>query len=147
MNTETTPLLEYFKQQIGKATGSSGQAPPFTQWLNGTLQKVEMGSFTMEFVVRKEMTNPLGLLHGGVQAAILDDMIGMTVAALPKDTPAVSINLSVDFIGKAVEGEKIIATSQVVRQGRQVIYILGEIVSAEGKLIAKATSNMLVIKK
>lgn len=136
-------MLKFFQSNIGKEANEF--APPFTQWLRPTIRKVEMGSFEWEFTVRKEMTNPLKLLHGGVQAAILDDVIGATVAALDKPNPAVSLNLTIDFLGKAYEGEVILAKSNVIRQGKQVIYIQGEIVNSEGKLIAKATSNMLQI--
>ncbi len=137
-------LLAFFQAQVDKPFPEN--APPFTKWLGGILRSVEPGSFLIELVVRKEMTNPLALLHGGVQAAILDEIIGMTVAALEKDTPSVSINLSVDFLGKAKEGDTVFARSNVVRQGRQIIYITGELTNAEGKLIARATSNMLNIK-
>lgn len=137
-------ILEFFKSNIGKEM--SENAPPFSQWLRGTVVSAEEGNFTMDFVVRKEMTNPLGLLHGGVQAAMLDEVIGMTVAALEKPKPAVSINLNVDFIGKAVIGDKVRVVSQVVRQGKQVIHIEGKLFLLENeKLIAKAVSNMLQI--
>lgn len=139
------PIYKMFESQVGNVLDKG--APPFTQWLKPTLLTVSPTSFEMEITVRKEMTNPLGLLHGGVQAAILDEVIGMTVAALDKPSPAVSINLAVDFIGKAKLNDKIVARSEVVRQGRQVINVTGEIHSADGKLIAKAMSNMLQISK
>lgn len=137
-------IYKLFESQVGKVLDQG--APPFTQWLQPTLLSVKPNSFEMEFTVRKEMTNPLGLLHGGMQAAMLDEVIGMTVAALDKPTPAVSVNLAVDFLGKAKAGEKIIARSEVIRQGRQIINITGELHSTEGKLIAKAMSNMLQIQ-
>ena len=38
-----------------------------------------------EFVMRAEMTIPMGTLHGGVMAAIMDDMIGATIICLGRD--------------------------------------------------------------
>jgi uncharacterized protein (TIGR00369 family) len=119
------------------------QAPPVLTWINGTLKKVEEGFAEMHIVVRKDMTNPLGLLHGGVQALILDEIIGMTVAAMEKPYPSVSINLSVDFIGKAKEGDTIVARASAIRKGRQIIQMRGEIALLDGTLVAIATSNML----
>lgn len=137
-------ILEFFKSNIGKEM--SENVPPFSQWLRGTIAEAEEGSFTIDFVVRKEMTNPLGLLHGGVQAAMLDEVIGMTIAALDKPKPAVSINLHVDFIGKAVIGDKVRVISKVIRQGKQVIHAEGKLLLLENeKLIAKAVTNMLQI--
>ena len=117
------------------------QAPPVLVWINGTLKKIEEGASEMHILVRKDMTNPLGLLH--VQSMILDEVIGMTVAAMEKPYPAVSINLSVDFIGKAKEGDTIVAKANVIRKGRQIIQMRGEITLLDGTLVAIATSNML----
>jgi len=122
------------------------QAPPVTKWLNFVLRKVEQGHVIATMEVRPDMANPLGLLHGGVQATLLDEIIGMTVSALEKDKPSVSVNLNIDFLGKARVGETIEVEAWVVRQGRQLIHVVGEIRNAEGKLIAKASSNMLNIE-
>ncbi len=142
---EITPILAFFQEYINKPLPQ--HAPPFTLWLNGTLKKAEFGSIEIEFLVRKEMTNPLGLLHGGISAAILDDIMGMTVASLPKDNPAVSVNLNVNFLGKAYENETISARSKLIRQGGQIIAMEGEILDKNGKIIASATCSLLVISK
>lgn len=137
-------LLEALRESIGTPLQ---HAPAFTGWLGGILRKVEEGHIVMEVEVRSEMTNPLGLLHGGVQAAILDELIGMTVAALDKPGPAVSVNLSIDFIGKARVGEWIRAESRLIRQGRQIICMEGSLYNAQNQLIAKASTNLLNIQK
>ncbi len=144
-STEITPILAFFQEYINKPLPA--HAPPFTLWLNGVLKKAEFGNIEIEFLVRKEMTNPLGLLHGGISAAILDDIMGMTVASLPKDSPAVSVNLNVNFLGKAYENETISARSKLIRQGGQIIAMEGEILDKNGKIIASATSSLLVISK
>jgi acyl-coenzyme A thioesterase 13 len=137
--------LELFQSLIDQPLPET--IPAFTKWLNGRLKKAENGSFQMEFIVREEMTNGLGLLHGGVQSAMLDEIIGMMVTALDKEAPAVSVNLSVDFISKAKAGDTIVAKSEVIRQGRQIIQIKGELSHTNGTLISIATSNMLVLQK
>jgi uncharacterized protein (TIGR00369 family) len=119
------------------------QAPPVPKWIGGILKKIEEGFAEMHIVVRPEMLNPLGMLHGGVQSMILDEVIGMTVAAMDKPYPAVSINLNVEFIGKAKGGDTIVAIAKSVRKGRQVIQMEGEIRLLDGTLVSKATSNML----
>jgi uncharacterized protein (TIGR00369 family) len=139
-------ILALLQTQVGQLLNTSF-APPFTQWLSPLLIEISEGYCKFEVIVRKEMTNPLGILHGGVQAAILDEAVGLAGATLNKESPAVSINLSVDFIGQVKEGEKVIAIGKVIRQGRQIIYYHGELQNADGKLIANATTNMLVIRK
>ncbi|MCU0438567.1 MAG: PaaI family thioesterase [Raineya sp.] len=119
------------------------QAPPVPRWIGGILKKIEEGFAEMHITVRPEMLNPLGLLHGGVQSMILDEIIGMTVAAMDKPYPAVSISLNMEFIGKAKEGDTIVAIAKSVRKGRQIIQMEGEIRLLDGSLVSKATSNML----
>lgn len=118
-------------------------APPVLKWINGILKHIEEGKAEMHILVRQDMCNPMGLLHGGVQALILDEIIGMTVAAIEKPYPSVSINLSIDFIGKAQQGDTIVAKAYLLRKGRQIIQMQGEICHLDGSLIAKASSNML----
>jgi uncharacterized protein (TIGR00369 family) len=134
------PILEMFKNHIDKPM--SDIAPPLTQWLNGKLLKAELGSFEMSFVVRKEMTNPAGLLHGGIHASILDDIIGLTVAALGLPNLYVSINLHIDFLNPAKIGETVIAKSTVVRSGKTIVNAVAEIYNEKGQLLSKATSNL-----
>ncbi len=78
----------------------------------GVLQKVKEGELEIGFIVRPEMANPVGLLHGGVQNAIIDDVIGMSVATIGLETFFLSLNLYADYLGKAKVGEKIIAKSK-----------------------------------
>lgn len=134
-------ILEMLKSFVGKDIPA--QAPPVMRWLNPTFLKVEEGYSEVELEVRSDMLNPLGILHGGVQSMILDEIMGMTVAALDKPYPAVSINLYVDFLGKAKEKDRIIVTASILKKGRQVIQVLGEIKLADGTLIAKANANLL----
>ncbi|MCS7019816.1 MAG: PaaI family thioesterase [Cytophagales bacterium] len=135
-------MLEHFRQYIGKPA-SEIPAPPFTKWLNGSLLRVEKGEIEAEFIVRKEMTNPVGVLHGGIHAAILDDIVGMTVALHGLSNLYVSVNLSVDFLAPAQIGEKVIARSKVVRAGKTIVNAVAELYNESGTLLSRATTNMV----
>jgi uncharacterized protein (TIGR00369 family) len=134
-------MIEYFRQYIGQPA-SEIPAPPFTQWLNGTLRVVEQGEMEAEFIVRKEMTNPAGMLHGGIHSAILDDIVGMTVALYGLEHLYVSVNLSVDFLAPAKVGEKVIARSKVTRAGKTIVNAVAELYNESGTLLSRATTNM-----
>ena len=79
-----SPIREHFRAQIGKGVAST--PPGFSEWLQPKMISVEEDSLVVEFVVRPEMCNPVGTLHGGIHSAILDEVIGMTVAAMGNDT-------------------------------------------------------------
>lgn len=133
-------LLEMLKNSIGKDL--TNFAPPLTKWLGGTLLKAEHGEFEMSFVVRPEMTNPAGMLHGGIHAAILDDTIGMTVAALGLANLYVSVNLSIDFLAAARIGDVVIGKTKIMRAGKTIVNATAELYNAQGQLLSRATSNL-----
>lgn len=115
---------------------------PLARWLNGTLYAVHSDGIAVAFVVREEMTNPAGVLHGGIISAMLDEVIGMTLIVMTGDYHA-SINFSVDFLNSARQDDQVICESHVVRQGRSVVHAEGRVISNEGKLLARATTNLL----
>ena len=118
-------------------------APPFSKWLNPKILSVERGSMTVDFKIRPEMANPTGLFHGGMQAALMDDLIGATTATLGYEGFTITIDLHVDFIGKAKVGEIVKAKTQITREGKRIIHAIAEITNDNGDVIATASSNLL----
>lgn len=119
------------------------EAPPVSRWLDFVLKAVEPGYTKAHFRVREDMLNPLGLLHGGVQAALLDELMGMTVSLLDKALPSVSLHLHVDFLGKATANDILEAEVRVVRQGKQLVHVEAVLRHMDNRLVAKASSNLL----
>lgn len=145
MNKTREAFLDRLKSRLGE-TLSDGRVNLST-WLSGRLLEIREDGFDVEFTVREEMTNPLGLLHGGVQASILDEVIGLTAYAANPEARYVSINLTVDFLGSAKAGDKVIAKSRLIRQGRQVLNAQCELFDGTGKLVSRGLSNMFKTAK
>ncbi|WP_291719990.1 PaaI family thioesterase [Bernardetia sp.] len=136
------PILAMVKAQEGKKLGAMN--PPFSQWLDGRLISANEGELEIEYEVREEMTNPVGILHGGIHAAIMDDLIGTSCFLLALPHIYLSVNLTVDFLGQAKVGDKVIAKTMLVRKGKTMINFSAEIHHAQtGQLISRATSNMV----
>jgi uncharacterized protein (TIGR00369 family) len=117
--------------------------PPFSKWLNGKIIKAQYGIIELEFKVRPEMANPTGLLHGGMQCALMDDTIGMTTATLGYEGFPISIDFHVDYLGKVKVGEKVRVIGKIIRDGRNIIHAIAEIYDIKGKLISTGNSNLL----
>lgn len=135
------PILAFFKSQIGKENLATPS--PVGNWLNGKLLAAEEGTLTCEFTVRKEMTNPMGILHGGISALIMDEVIGATVHTLNRDTFYTSVNLSVDFLKSVPAGEKVTAKAELIRAGKTFINAECQVMNEEGTVIAKGMSNLV----
>ena len=67
-----------------------------------------------QYTVRGEWLNPMGNLHGGVSAAIIDDVIGVTMFSLNEKSFITTINNSIDYFSTAKEGDIIFAQTQVI---------------------------------
>ncbi|MFX0041205.1 MAG: PaaI family thioesterase [Promethearchaeota archaeon] len=117
--------------------------PPFTKWANGKIIKSEYGLMELEFEVRSEMANPTNLLHGGIQCALMDDVIGITTATLGYKGFPISIDFHVDFLGKVKVGEKVRVIAEIIREGKNIIHANAEIRDMKNNLISTGNSNLL----
>ncbi len=135
-----------FKELIGKEAKDVSPSP-FGRWLNGKLIEANMGSLTIEFVVREELTNPAGIMHGGAIAGLIDEVIGMTTFSLGKTGFYVAVNLNIDYLRPGKLGEKLRVVSEVIRDGRTMAHAECKVYNEEGKLIAKAASNLALTNR
>jgi len=117
--------------------------PPFTKWLNGKIIRAEYGQIELEIDIRPEMSNPTGLLHGGMQSAMMDDVLGMTTATLGYEGFPISIDFHIDFLGKVKIGESVRVIAEVVREGKNIIHMSIEILDKNGNLVSTGNSNLL----
>ena len=130
------------KANIGKEITESPSR--FMAWLRPVVLKVEEGSLSFQHTIRKEMTNPFRTLHGGVTAAIIDDAIGATLISYGEPYFYVSVNLVIDYLSAAVEGDVIIAETKVVKKGKQLVNAECEVWNADrSRLIARGYTNLL----
>ncbi len=98
---------------------------------------------TMRFTVKREMTTWRGGVQGGLVAGYLDDVMGYAyVAATGGEMAPLNLDISMSLIRLIPEGA-LIGKGRVVKSGRKVIFLEGELWSEDGKLMARATSTAL----
>lgn len=136
--------LKVFQSFIGKEVSSSPSN--FMNWLKPTVISAEKGSLHCSYVVRNEMTNPYGILHGGITAGIIDDLIGATVFTLGLNNAYTTVNNNIDYFAPAKEGDVITAKTSIVKQGKTIINLQCEVfLPSKNRLIARGYSNMINI--
>jgi acyl-coenzyme A thioesterase 13 len=133
--------LDFFRSQIGQAASQSVSG--LGQWLNGTLRVAEADHITAEYTIRPDMVNPMNVMHGGTAAAIMDDIAGMLVFALEREFGYTSVNLNIDFLSPARQGDVITATARIVRAGKNIVHVEVNLTATDGKLIAKSATNLI----
>lgn len=141
--TETVSLLEQIRDRYeGKLVTDSRSAAG--NWLQCTLEKIEEGQAVISLEVRPEMTNPYGMIHGGMMALVMDEAIGWAVVSLDAESHYTSVNLTIDFLYAVKEGERLRARSGIVRQGKKIIHAEVFVYDMEGRILGKASSNLVV---
>lgn len=141
-HNEAHQRLTNFQSLTGKEITHSPS--PFMNWLKPTLISAEKGSLHCSYVVREEMTNPYGILHGGITAGIIDDLIGATVFILGLQHRFTTVNNNIDYFAPAKLGDMITAKTTVIKQGKTIINLQCEIfLPSKNRLIGKGYSNML----
>lgn len=135
-----TPL-EFFTSLIGKKLDHTPSSAG--NWLDGTLLEVSESHIKVRYQVRPDMCNPARILHGGVASLMLDDAIGMANFVTGTEYLMTSINLSVDFLSSAQIGEDLDLTADLVRSGANINHWEAVIRKNNGKIVAKASSNMI----
>jgi uncharacterized protein (TIGR00369 family) len=120
-----------------------GRAPPPAAAVTLGFELVaidrEEGTITTAFEATDDFVNPVGSVQGGFLAAMLDDTMGPAlVATLGPGQFAPTSDLHVQFLRPARPG-RLIGHGRVVRRGRDVGFVSGELRDAAGELIAVGT--------
>ncbi|MFN0289796.1 PaaI family thioesterase [Pedobacter helvus] len=140
----TNERLKIFQSFVNKEVNSSPSN--FMNWLKPIVISAEKGSLHCSYIVRHEMTNPYGILHGGITAGIIDDLIGATVFTLGLSNAYTTVNNNIDYFAPAKEGDMITARTSIVKQGKMIINLQCEVfLPSKNRLIAKGYSNMINI--
>jgi uncharacterized protein (TIGR00369 family) len=104
----------------------------------------EEGTIEVAFTATEAFLNPAGVIQGGFLAAMLDDTLGPAlVAGLSPGDFAPTTDLHVQFLRPARPG-RLLGRGRVVRRGREVGFLAGELVDAEGAIVAVATATVQI---
>jgi uncharacterized protein (TIGR00369 family) len=123
--------------------------PPIAQLLGMWLTKADVGLVEFQCTPDESMYNPIGMVHGGIAATILDSCMGCAVhTTLPAGVGYSTSDLQVRYLrGMSSDTGRVRAEGTVVHAGRRLATAEGRlIVEATGKLIATATTGCIVLR-
>jgi uncharacterized protein (TIGR00369 family) len=105
------------------------------------------GTCTMEMTTEPAtQANPMGTIHGGVLCTIADAAIGVAHwAGLDEGESFTSVDFRINFF-RPVWQDTLRVTARVINGGRTVSYYTCDIVRADGKLVAQATSTIMTLR-
>jgi uncharacterized protein (TIGR00369 family) len=121
--------------------------PPIASHINLEIVEVGPGVAVMAATPDYSHYNPIGSVHGGFFATLLDSVCGCAVqTTLPAGTAYTSLDLNVSFLrGISTDTGRVVATGRVTKPGSRAAFVEADIKDAQGRLLATATSTCLVI--
>jgi uncharacterized protein (TIGR00369 family) len=129
---------------------ASGELPPapIAVLLNMQPVEVEPGRAVFEGEPGEEHYNPIGVVHGGYAATLLDSVLGCAVhTTLEAGVGYTTLSLEVKMVRPlTVEIEKVRAEGEVLYRGRRQATAQAKLTdAANGKLLAHGTATCLII--
>ncbi len=121
--------------------------PPISQLVGMGLESVAPGEVVFTVALHESQYNPLGVVHGGIACTILDTVVGCAVhTTLAQGWSYTSIDLNVSYLRPfTLATGRLRVTGRVTKPGKRVAFAEGTAVDGEGRVIATATSSLLVI--
>jgi uncharacterized protein (TIGR00369 family) len=121
-------------------------APPIAQLMQFDIVDLAEGRVEFSCVLDESVYNPIGVVHGGLVCTLLDTVAGCAVhTTLPQGMAYTSIELKVNYL-RAVHAHSgpLTAVGTVVKPGRRVAFAEGEVRDSAGRVVATASSSLLV---
>ncbi|MHA6641053.1 PaaI family thioesterase [Mesorhizobium sp. A623] len=120
--------------------------PPIGETLAFALVELERGRVVFDGSPSRKVFNPIGSVHGGYAATLLDSACGCAVhSSLPAGQGYTTLELKVAYHRALSEASgPVRAEGKLVSLGRRVAFSEARLVDSEGRLCASATSTPLV---
>jgi uncharacterized protein (TIGR00369 family) len=122
--------------------------PSIGRLLGMRFDDVESGRVVVSLDTRPDFINPLGIVHGGILATLLDTAMGCAVhTTLPAGVSYSTLELKVNYI-RAVppDGRALTAEGNVIHSGRRTATAEGKVLDQRGKLIGHATTTCIILQ-
>jgi uncharacterized protein (TIGR00369 family) len=132
-----------------RALMTTGQMPGIGRSLDFTLVEVGEGRTVFEGTPGAHAYNPIGTVHGGYAAALLDSACGCSVHSVLSATQGyTTLELKIAY-HKAMSDKTgaVRAEGRVISIGRRAAFAEATLKDADGKLYASATSTLLVFDR
>jgi uncharacterized protein (TIGR00369 family) len=123
--------------------------PPIAMTLGFTLDEVEEGRAVFSMVPAEYHYNPIGMVHGGVAATLLDSAMGCAVQSrLPAGTGYTTLEMKVNLLRAiTMDTGPVRCEGTLLHLGRTTALAEARLTDAAGRVLAHATSTCLIVRK
>ncbi|GGZ06085.1 PaaI family thioesterase [Novosphingobium colocasiae] len=144
MSQDALPQIDSLDQV--RAMLAAGRQPPLTEKLGIFLVEADYGHCVFEAVPDGSSYNPMGTVHGGFIATMLDSACGIAAhTALPPGSSYTTLELKVSYM-RALSNQSgtVKAIGHLLSLGKRAAFADARLYDGKGKLCATATSTLLI---
>jgi uncharacterized protein (TIGR00369 family) len=123
--------------------------PPLASLLTFQLVEISEGHAVFAVEPKEYHYNPIGVVHGGLAATLLDSAMGCAVhSTLPAGAGYTTLEMKVNFVrAMTVDTGLVRAEAKVIHVGGRTATAEGRVIDEAGKLYAHATTTCLIIRE
>ncbi len=132
-----------------RAMMASGRKPGIAHSLDFELVEIEPGRAVFSAVPGEHAYNPIGMVHGGYAATLLDSACGFAVhSKLSAAQGYTTLDLNVSYLRPITKDTGVLRAEGTVKSvGRRAAFAEAKLTGVDGKLYAAATSTLLVFER
>ncbi|MCU1557231.1 MAG: thioesterase family protein [Microbacteriaceae bacterium] len=139
---KTMSGLEYIRALIDGTV----PPPPIVNLMRMRPVAAEVGKVTFTCDPDESHYNPIGTVHGGLVCTLLDSVLGCAVqTTLPHGQAYTSLEIKVNYLRPVMaDTGQLTAVGIVTKPGSRAAFAEGTVHDSSGKLVATASSTLLV---
>jgi uncharacterized protein (TIGR00369 family) len=120
--------------------------PPISKMFGFAFTKVEPGEVHLNLPIGPHFYNPIGMVHGGIAATVLDTVMGCSIhSLLPQGKAYSTLEIKINYLRPLTDtlGE-VAVEGRVINLGRKAAFAEGKIIDAAGKIYATGSTTCAV---
>ncbi|MBK3810114.1 PaaI family thioesterase [Paraburkholderia aspalathi] len=99
----------------------------FTGLIGPLWSRTEQGILAFGVIAKEVHLNPARLVHGGMLATLLDQVISTAAWQVAGRLPCVTIQLDTQFLSSVKAGDFVEARADVIKKTREMVFARGEL--------------------
>ena len=122
--------------------------PPIAALLDFQIVELQEGRAVFAVNPAEYHYNPIGVVHGGLAATLLDSAMGCAIhSMLPAGAGYTTLELKVNFIrAMTAETGRVRGEGKLIHLGARTATAEGRVIDESGKLYAHATTTCLILR-
>ncbi len=120
--------------------------PPILKLFGFSSGTVAPGLVTMVLPIGEYLYNPIGSVHGGAAATMLDTVMGCAVHSLLKQGQAyATLEIKINYLRAITDAlQEVTAEGRIINLGRKAAFAEGKIIDSSGKIYATGSTTCAV---